>query len=72
MQRAAADRAPRDWRMLVNGHGDELLYERDAIATNLPLAELKQRCHINEHARAADHDAEFSRLIRRDVPGTDL
>ena len=41
MQRAAADRAPWDWRMLVNGYGDELLYERGTIATNLPLAELK-------------------------------
>jgi hypothetical protein len=71
MQRAAADRAPRDWRMLLNGYGDELLYERGAIATNLPLAELKQRCHINERARAADR-ADFSRLIRQGVPGIDL
>jgi hypothetical protein len=28
--------------MLVNGHLDELLYERGTIATNLPFAELKQ------------------------------
>jgi hypothetical protein len=26
--------------MLANGHGDELLYERGMITTNLPLAEL--------------------------------
>jgi hypothetical protein len=68
-QRAAADRAPWDWRMLVNGHGDELLYERGAIATNLPLAELKQRCHINERARKADQATDFSRQIRQGVPG---
>ena len=68
-QRAAVDRAPWDWRMLVNGHGDELLYERGMIATNLPLAELKERAHINERARAADKDADFSRLIRKGVPG---
>jgi len=72
MQRAAADRAPWNWRMLVNGHGDELLYERGVIATNLPLAELKERVHINARARAADKDADFSRLIRQGVPGTDL
>ena len=71
-QRAAADRAPWDWRMLANGHGDELLYERGVIATNLPLAELKERVHINARARAAEKDADFSRLIRQGVPGTDL
>ena len=71
MQRAAADRAPWDWRMLANGHGDELLYERGMIPTNLPLAELKQRCHVNERARAADQAADFSRLIRQGVPGFD-
>jgi hypothetical protein len=72
MQRAEADRAPWDWRMLLNGHGDEMLYERGIIATNLPLAELKGQCHINARARAVDRDADFSRLIRHAVPGTDL
>jgi hypothetical protein len=72
MQRAAADRAPWDWRMLANGHGDELLYERGMIPTNLPLAELKQRAHINARARATDTDADFTQRIRQGVPGTDL
>jgi hypothetical protein len=71
-QRAASDRAPWDWRMLANGHGDELLYERGMIATNLPLAELKERSHINARARAAGSDVNFSRLIRQGVPGTNL
>jgi hypothetical protein len=70
-QRAAADRAPWDWRMLVNGHGDELLYERGVFATNLPLAELKERGHVNARARAADKAVDFSRLIRQGVPGID-
>jgi hypothetical protein len=71
-QRAAADRAPWDWRMLVNGRGDELLYERGAICTNLPLAELKQRCHINGRAKAADKAEDFSQRIRQGVPGIEL
>jgi len=71
-QRAAADRAPWDWRMLVNGRGDELLYERGVIATKVPLTELKERGHVNTRARAADKDADFSRLIRQGVPGIDL
>jgi hypothetical protein len=67
-QRATQDRAPWNWRMLVNGHLDELLYERGMIATNLPFTELKQRCHINSRAKAADKDPEFPKLIRQDLP----
>jgi hypothetical protein len=58
--------------MLVNGHSDELLYERGLIATNLPLPALKEKCHINARARAADQAADFSRLVRQDVPGIAL
>ena len=56
---------------ILNGHGDELLYERGAITTNLPLAELKRRCHINDRARAAGQAADFSQRIRQGVPGTE-
>lgn len=72
MQRASSERAPWDWRMLANGRGDELLYERGMIATNLPLAELKERVHINARARAADKAADFSARIRQGVPGIEL
>jgi hypothetical protein len=68
-QRAAADRAPWDWRMLFNGHLDELLYERGVIDTNLPLAELKQRSHINSQARTADKAVDFPQQIRKGLPG---
>jgi Domain of unknown function (DUF4105) len=71
-QRAVNERAPWDWRMLINGKADELLYERHAIATGgLPFSELKQRSLINQRARAADQDPNFSRLIRADLPQTD-
>jgi hypothetical protein len=69
VQRAAADRVPWDWRMLANGYGNEVLYERGMIATNFPLAELKQRCHINDRARAAGQASDFSARIRQGVPG---
>lgn len=68
-QRASSERAPWDWRMLVNGHGDTLLYEMGAIPTNAPFAELKQKCHINERAKAADQAQDFSRRIREGLPG---
>jgi Domain of unknown function (DUF4105) len=70
-QRAATARAPWDWRMLANGYGNELLYERGVLNTNLGLAELKQRAHINERAKAADNAGDFSSQIRRAVPGAE-
>src|SRR5215831_4070758 len=68
-QRAANLRAAWDWRILLNGKADEMLYQRHAIATGgLPFSELKQRSLINERARAADQDPEFSRAIREGLP----
>jgi hypothetical protein len=68
-QRSVNQRAPWDWRMLINGTADELLYERHAIATGgLSFTELKQRSLIDERARAADHDPDFSRIIREGLP----
>ncbi len=68
-QRAATDRAPWDWRMLLNGHLDELLYERGTITTNLPFAELKKLSNINARAKAADQAADFPQKIRQGLPG---
>jgi hypothetical protein len=71
-QRAANLRAPWDWRILFNGKADEMLYQDHAIATGgLPFAELKQRSLINERARAADDDPDFSRVIREGLPWSD-
>jgi len=55
--------------MLANGYGNELLYERGVLNTNVGLADLKQRAHINERAKAADNAGNFSIQIRRGVPG---
>lgn len=69
-QRPTGQRAPWDWRILANGKADELLYGRHVIADGgISFAELKQRSHINERARAADQDPEFSQRIREGVPG---
>jgi hypothetical protein len=55
--------------MLLNGKADEMLYQDHAIATGgLPFTELKPRSLINERARAADQDPDFSRLIREALP----
>jgi Domain of unknown function (DUF4105) len=69
-QHPAGERLPWDWRLLVNGKGDEMMYERNAILTGgLPFAELKQRVHINAAAREADAAPDFSARIRAGRPG---
>jgi len=57
--------------MLINGHLDELLYERGTIVTNLTFAELKGRSIINARATAADQATDFSDQIRQGLPGID-
>jgi hypothetical protein len=61
-----------DWRLIVNGFIDEMLYERKAIDTSLPFAELKQQSLINERARGLDKSPYFSDLIRVGMPVTAL
>jgi hypothetical protein len=69
-QRAAARRAPWDWRILLNGKADELMFERGALTTGgLSFTELKTRSLINVAAKAADDAPDFSRLIRIGLPG---
>ena len=63
-------RLPLDWRILLNGKGDEMMYERGTIITDgLPFAELKKRALIDEAAKAAGDSPDFSRLIREGRPG---
>ena len=57
-----------DWRLIVNGYIDEMLYERGTIDTNLPFAELKKQSYINPRAQAADKDPAFSQVIRKGLP----
>ncbi|HKP03798.1 MAG TPA: DUF4105 domain-containing protein [Chthoniobacterales bacterium] len=60
--------APWNWRLLLNGKSDELLYERGAIDRSLPFATLKERSLINKKAQAADASPDFSQLIRVGLP----
>ena len=69
-QHPAAKRIPWDWRILLNGKADELMFERHTIETaGLPFPELKRRALIDEAAKAANDAPDFSRLIRAGRPG---
>jgi Domain of unknown function (DUF4105) len=71
-QHPPGERMPWDWRILLNGKGDELMYERHLIVTGgLPFAELKTRSLINSRAQAADTSPDFSKLIRVGLPRMD-
>jgi Domain of unknown function (DUF4105) len=63
--------APWDWRMLVNGTVDALVYERGGFASHLPFAELKERSLIDARAQAADQAPDFSEQIRAGLPNFD-
>jgi len=70
VQHSPADRLPWDWRILLNGKGDEMMFENHMIVTGgLPFAELRKKALINAAAMAADKSPEFSRLIREGLPG---
>ena len=62
-------RIPWDWRILLNGHADEMAYDQRRLAGDLPFDELKRRAHINDAAIAAGQAPDFSRLIRIGRPG---
>jgi hypothetical protein len=60
--------SPFDWRFLLNGYGDQMLYERGRLDTQLPFDELKRRSLIDDAAKAADRDPAFSQRIREALP----
>src|SRR5437762_741234 len=51
---------PWDWHILVNGHADELLYERGNLNHELPFAELRTRSEVTTRAQAAESVPDFS------------
>jgi hypothetical protein len=64
-----AERGEWDWRILLNGKSDEMLYENGALQTaDLSFEKLKEGSKINAAAQAADSSHDFSRLIRSSLP----
>src|SRR5947209_4935484 len=68
-QHPSKERIPWDWRILLNGKGDELLYRDGGLVTGgRPFAELKARSLIDTRALAANDSLDFSKLIREGLP----
>jgi hypothetical protein len=60
---------PLEWRIFANAHLPELMYERKAVDTSLPLDELVRISDVTEKAKTADGAPDFSKRIRAGVPG---
>ncbi len=58
-----------DWRIIVNGFGDQFIYEEKILDQSLPFEKLKAVSHVNARGRAADKDPNFSQKIREGLPG---
>jgi hypothetical protein len=69
-QHPAQKRAKWDWRVLINGYMDEMLFEHGALASDgLPFAQFRPQMRINDAALAADAAPDFSERIRAGRPG---
>jgi uncharacterized protein DUF4105 len=65
----SAQQVPWDWRILINGFLDRMLYERGLLAGDLPFEELRAQALINQRARAAGDGPDFSQRIRAGLAG---
>lgn len=59
---------PWDWRLLLNGFGEELLYERGQVDTTLAFEELRAQSDVTGAAQAAGNATDFSARIRAGLP----
>lgn len=60
---------PYSWKILLSGYFPEFIYERGTLDQEFSFPALRARSLINERARAADGRSDFSRLIRKGLPG---
>ena len=57
------------WKLFLNGHLDELAYDIGAIDRSLPFPVLKAKSLVNDRAKAANAEPQFSARIREGLPG---
>ena len=57
-----------DWRVVLNGHIDALLYERGLLDGSRSLEDLRRESEITERVRALDGTPGFSAALREGLP----
>jgi hypothetical protein len=64
--RVNPSRIPMSWKILASGHVPEYMFENGRLDDHgLPFAELQQRAHSNQRAKAAGIVPDFSQRIRK-------
>jgi len=64
---AKPDRLPFDWRLVINGHIDEMLYDYAAIRTDIPFAQLREQSRIDlemQKMGATDYSAQIRQVAK--------
>ncbi len=61
---ANGEGGPFDYRLLLNGYVDALMYDRELIDTSVPFADLRKQASITAKAISSANDAAFSERIR--------
>jgi len=57
-----------DWSLLANGYLDRWRYRQGVWGFDIPFEEFRKRSLVNEKVKAAGDSADFSALIRKDLP----
>jgi len=66
--KAANPAARLRWELLLNGYSARLAYDNGHLDSSMPYEQLFVRSHINDAAKAADQDPNFSLRIRANLP----
>src|SRR5262249_55791757 len=64
----AGSAVPLDWRLFLNGHLPELLYERGSLDQSIPFEELRAKSEVTDKVKAAGMADDFSQRIRAGLP----
>jgi len=57
-----------DWRIIVSGHLDELLYDNGMLNQEIPFAILREKSRVDELMQASGEE-HYSKTLRKNLPG---
>ena len=57
-----------DYRLLLNGYFDEVMYEARVVDTSMPLEELRRKTLVNAKVDGGPIGPDFSAKIREGLP----
>lgn len=58
-----------DWRLLVNGYVDKMLYDHGVIYNEQPFEQTRAQSRVDLRMQEYDNGSDFSKMIRAGLPG---